>query len=116
MTISERIFMLLDAKKMTKAEFSRKSGIAPTTIQDWQKKGTNPSSDKIMKICEVLEITPYELLNGTDVPENRKADYLVIQKDSEEYNLLDIFYQCDEVARARLAGYLRALKDMQNES
>jgi len=42
MTISERIFMLMDEQKMTKAEFSRQTGIAATTIQDWQKKGNEP--------------------------------------------------------------------------
>ena len=90
-------------------------GIAATTIQDWQKKGTNPSSDKIMKICEVLDVTPYELLNGTDVPDGRETEQLIIQKGSEEYNLLDTYYQCDEAARKRLSGYLQALKDMQSE-
>lgn len=112
MTISERIFVLLDSKKMTKAEFSRQTGIAATTIQDWQKKGNNPSSDKIMKICEVLEITPYELLNGTETPEQQKPDRFVILKGSEEYTLLETFYQCDEPARKRLSGYLQALKEM----
>ena len=116
MTISERIFKLLETKKMTKAELSRRTGIAATTIQDWQKKGVNPSSDKIMKLCEVLEITPYELLNGTDVPDALKQEQFVIRKGSEEYSLLETYYQCDEDERKCLSGYLQALKDKKQGS
>ena len=64
MTISEKIFRLLDEQKMSQKEFSNKTGIPQSTISDWRKKNTNPASDKILIICEVLGITPYELLSG----------------------------------------------------
>ena len=34
------------------------------TIYDWQRKNTNPGADKIMVICEALQITPEELHVG----------------------------------------------------
>ena len=60
MTIGQRFFYLLEEKGMSQAEFSRRTGIATTTISDWRKKNTNPGSDKVMIICKALEV-PFEL-------------------------------------------------------
>ena len=46
-------------------DFSKATGIAQSTISDWKRKKTNPSADKIMIICNVLKVTPYELLQDT---------------------------------------------------
>lgn len=71
MTISERIFELLKERGYTQKEFSKKTGIAESTISDWKKKGTNPVSDKILTICDVLEVSPYYLLSGTEREERK---------------------------------------------
>lgn len=52
MTISERIFDILDKKGMSQKEFSLATGIPQSTISDWRKKNTNPASDKILIICD----------------------------------------------------------------
>ena len=54
MTIGERIFNIMEDRDMTQLEFSRLTGIAQSTISDWKRKRTNPASDKILIICEVL--------------------------------------------------------------
>lgn len=66
MIISERIFQVLKEKRISQKYFSEQTGIAQSTISDWKRKKTNPASDKIMAICNVLELTPYELLEGTE--------------------------------------------------
>ena len=71
MTISERIFELIRERGYTQKEFSKKTGIAESTISDWKKKGTNPVSDKILIICEVLEVSPYYLLSGIENKDGR---------------------------------------------
>ena len=62
MLISEKIFQIMNQKEMSQKEFSEWTGISQSTISDWKRKKTNPSADKILKICEVLGVTPYELL------------------------------------------------------
>ena len=57
MTVSERIFKIIDEENMTQKEISEKTGIPQSTISDWRKKNTNPASDKILIICEVLKVT-----------------------------------------------------------
>ena len=43
MTISEKIFKILDENRMTQKEFSHRTGIPQSTISDWRKKNTNPT-------------------------------------------------------------------------
>ena len=66
MLISERIYKYMEEKGISQLEFAKKTGISQSTVSDWKRKKTNPSADKIMIICEVLGISPYELLQGTD--------------------------------------------------
>ena len=111
MTISQRIFEILDEKKMTQKEFSQQTGIPQSTISDWRKKNTNPTSDKILIICEILGITPYELLSGVKEEGNRSREQrcMVVYDESEEGRVLQLFNQLDFGGRARLIGYLEAL-------
>ena len=64
MIISERIIKVLKERNMTQAEFAKQVGISTSTISEWKKRKTNPTVDKIMDICNVLQITPDQLLTG----------------------------------------------------
>ena len=68
MTVSERIFERLNQLSMTQKEFSDRTGILPSTISEWKKNKTNPSSEKILTICKVLDVSPEWLLSvkGSD--------------------------------------------------
>lgn len=68
MTISQRIFALLREKKLSQKELSEYTGISPAAISSWKSKGTNPSSDKIVKISEFLDVDVYYLLTGEYQP------------------------------------------------
>ena len=111
MTISDRIFQKLNEISMTQKEFSEKTGICQSTISEWKKNRTNPSSDKIMAICLVLEVTPEWLLSGTDPAGSRmnRQDFYVIDKDSEMGKLVCIYNAMNEDFRSRMAGYAEAL-------
>ena len=111
MTVGQRIFYLLEEKKMTQVEFSRRSGIATTTISDWRKKNTNPGSDKIMQICAALEVTPEYLLSGVCEDSNRgkSTDYMVIPKGTDERKLLEFFNDMPWMERTHLLSYAEKL-------
>ena len=70
-----------------------------------------------MIICDVLGVTPYDLLLGT---ENRKmkeympykdVDYVIVNKDSKEYALIETYQRMDYSMQQRLESYMKALKD-----
>lgn len=112
MQISERIYKYIAERGLSQIEFSKRTGISQSTISDWRRKGTNPSSDKIMIICDVLEVSPLELLTGVDGSSPDNVDFVVLNKKSGEYQMLEIYRQLDGDSRKRLEGYIAALKDM----
>lgn len=115
MLISERIFDRLKEKGMTQKEFTDLTGITPSTISDWKRKKTNPSADKILLICDVLNMSVYELLSGTENKNYRQLDYIIVDKASKEYLLVEEFRKLDKGKRNRLFGYLEALSDIKTK-
>lgn len=111
MTISEKIFGILDTRGISQKDFSIATGIPQSTISDWRKKKTNPSSDKILAICDVLDISPYELLSNVKEDGNRanKVGYRIIAEGTEEDILISAYERLDTKARGRLIGYIEAL-------
>lgn len=120
MTISERIFERLEQLDMTQKELSKRTGIKETAISEWRKKKTNPSSEKIMPICEALNVTPEWLLSGIDAAGSRKdhMDYFIVNKDTEIGKLISCYNELDPSFRERVMGYAQAfnsLKEKKNE-
>ena len=109
MIISERIFELLNSKGISQRDFAEKTGISQSTISDWKRKKTNPASDKIMLICDVLDVTPYELLSGIEKEKYKPLDYVVVDKNSEDYMYLELYRKCDAGQKSRVLGYMEAL-------
>ena len=72
MIISERVLKVLKERNMTQVEFAKQVGIASSTISEWKKRKTNPTADKIMDICNVLKITPEQLLSGKGIEDEEE--------------------------------------------
>ena len=118
MTVSEKIFELLNEREMSQKEFSEKTGISQSSISDWKRKKTNPVSEKIMIICEALSVTSEELLSGTEGTGSRSnpSDRYVIKKDTELGQFITDYQNLSEKYRNRQNGYLKAMKDMRKKS
>ena len=114
MTITERIIKLIKQRNMTQVEFARQIGIANSTISEWKKKGSCPSADKVMDICNVLKVTPEQLLTGigiddeediaTSNPESRFTPY--------DIQIIYNYHNLREEQQKRLVAYMEALKKL----
>ena len=118
MIISERIFKILKDKKMSQNAFAKKVGLASSTISDWKTKKTNPSADKIMTICEVLEVTPEQLLTGKGIDEGYVEPKPRKVKNDFELSKTDIrmikdVHGLKEAQRKRVLKYIEALKKVE---
>lgn len=113
-TISDRIFELLKERGMSQKEFAQRTGIAESSISDWKKKKTNPVSDKILIISEVLGVSPYYLLSGAEHRGERSRENMlyVISKDSELGILIETYQSLETGMQRKLQGYLEALADL----
>ena len=118
MTVSERIFVRLNQLSMSQKEFSEKTGILPSTISEWKKKKTNPLSEKIMPICDALDVTPEWLLTGVSSAGNGEADaeYYAVKKDSEKGRLIAYYERLDPKFRERVMGYAEAFATIKRNS
>lgn len=113
MTISERIIERLNQISMTQKEFSEKTGIKESTISEWKKNKTNPSSDKILGICRALDVSAEWLLSGVDPAASREKnhEYYVVDVNTETGELIAEFNKLDKSNRDRLIGYITALSE-----
>ena len=113
MTISERIFEKLHELDMSQKTFSEQTGIRQSTISEWKKKKTNPTSEKIMSICKALDVSPEWLLSGAESRGDyrNQSDWFVIGKDSEVGYLVKTYNSMSARSRARLQGYMESLAD-----
>ena len=110
MTIGERIFRIMNEKNISMPELSRMTGISRHTIFDWQRRNTNPGADKIMVICEALQITPEELLVGKQDNEKPEYDHSIITDDIE----MQIMKECHDLSEAKKKRLLAYVSMLQN--
>ena len=84
--------------------------------QRMEEKKTNPTADKIMDICNVLQITPEQLLTGKGIedeeeivaasPESRFTPY--------DIQLIEDYHGLKEEQKKRLMAYVEALKKIES--
>ncbi len=116
MTISERILKVLKDRNMTQAEFAKQVGIATSTISEWKKRKTNPTADKIMDICNVLQITPEQLLTGKGIEDEENITVTSRESCFTPYDiqLVQDYHGLKEEQQKRLIAYMEALKKIQS--
>ena len=83
---------------MTQKEFSEKTGISQSTISEWKSKRTNPTSEKIMIICDTLNVTPEWILSGPSKTGNRgnELPWYDIDRNTELGRLVSQYREPDE--------------------
>ena len=91
-------------------------GIGNSTISEWKKKKTNPTAEKIIDICNVLQITPEQLLTGKGIEDEKE---IAISTPESRFTPLDIrmidaFHGLKEAQLKRLIAYMEALMKLEN--
>ena len=101
---------------MTQVEFAKQVGIATSTISEWKKKKTNPAADKIMNICNVLQITPEQLLTGKGIEDEEEIAAASPESRFTPYDiqLIEDFHGLKEEQQKRLVTYMEALKKIES--
>ena len=113
MTISERMFQIMEEQGISQYRLSKMTGISTKTISDWRSKKTNPGSDKIMIICEALQVSPEMLLTGRGRTETfGSLPYIDTEiKEDAEGQLVDSFRTFSEDKKRRLLAYMNMLEN-----
>ncbi len=106
MKIYEKIFARLDELHMSQIELSRKTGIATSTISDWRKKKINPQADKLVPLCNALDMSLVDLLCDQKAElEWTATDYLI-----DEKHILELFRASDYESKRRMIRYIELVE------
>ena len=116
MTVSERIIKVLKERNMTQAEFAKQVGIASSTISEQKKKKTNPTVEKIMDICNVLQITPEQLLTGKGIEDEKEIATAMPESrfTPQDIRMIEDYHGLREEQQKRLMAYMEALKKIES--
>ena len=112
MNVGSRINALMESKKMTQKEFCQKTGLPQSTVSEWTRNDKCPSADKVLRICDALEVTPYELLQDTAGEKSGKInnlDYIIVSEGTDKYLLLEKYDRLSQDLKNRVMGYIQAL-------
>ena len=86
MTISQRIFNVMEQKHLKQSDLAKYIGIASSSVTDWKKKGSIPSADKIVKISEFLNVSIDYLLGVSNEPNLKQ----LVSNDNIEISKLNV--------------------------
>lgn len=66
MTVNERIFNLMEQENIKNADLAKHLNVKNNVITNWKTRGTEPPIKYLVPICELLNVTIYELLEIED--------------------------------------------------
>ena len=116
MSISERIFQIMKERHLSQKTFSELTGISYSTISDWKRKNTSPTADRIMTICNVLQVTPEFLLEG-DIDKMPSAPFDFSGSfDPQVLRLIEFYTNLDDDRKRLLWIYIETLNLLKLDS
>lgn len=99
MDTKDRIFKLLDAKKIEQKAFAADVGVSPSIVSNWRKGKSNSYNDYLVKIAQVLGTTTADLLGEKQQSSPSKTD-----------RLLEVFGDLTEDEKQDVARYVDLVK------
>lgn len=73
---SQRLAALMEAKEISVKALADYVGVSTVAVRKWLNKGDVPRGDRLIKLCEILGVTPAFLVFGDDTarPQTVRAD------------------------------------------
>lgn len=104
MTISERMFSLLDEKRLSASGLCKVLGVGTNQTTNWKQRNTDPPAKYIVLICEYLGCSLEYLLTGQ---ETEKAPAPGMSENGRE--MLELYEQLPEREQLLLLGRLQEM-------
>ncbi len=113
MIISERIFYVMEQKKISQSELSRRTSISVKNISDWKRKKTNPNAESLLPICIALDITPNQLLTGKGIEPDYDGADMEYEVSNTDIKILKQMHSLGDEQFKRLMAYMKALQKLE---
>lgn len=99
MNVIVNIENLMKKKGISVYRLEKDTGIKQSSFSHW-KKGTQPTVDKIIKICEYLKVTPDQIFGYNDSEDDPDQEDLT----ENEIELLKYFRQLPDREQVKMIG------------
>ena len=99
MNVIENIENLMKQKGISAYKLEKETGIKQSSFSHW-KKGTQPTVDKIIKICEYLKVSPNIIFRYNEPEEDPDQEQLT----ENEKEMLKYFRQLPEREQVKMIG------------
>ena len=113
MTISQRIFSLLEQKGLTQKMLAESIGVSAAAVSEWRKKGTTPSAEKISAIAEFLGVSVEYILTGqtssNSLKNENNTDILIAGNSENSKNIVSSFYESQERENKEILNLINGL-------
>ena len=70
MNISERLFLIMEEKRIKNSNLAEKLSVKPQIITNWKTRGTTPPMEYLPTICEVLGVSWEYLITGKETKQH----------------------------------------------
>lgn len=113
MKIIDRIFLLMDEKDIRPVDLANALGIRTSVISNWKSRRSDPPSNQIVQICDLLGVSVDYLLTGKEDstkvahPQNKTLN-------SEDKEILDLWHCLSYENKAIVKGKMFELKKEQD--
>lgn len=114
MTISERLFEIMDEKSVTAYALCQKVGIGTSTVNNWKSRNTDPPAKLIVPICDYLGCSMEYLLTGQEPQDTKKEPTQEMSLD--ELEMLELFRALPYKEQQRAIGRLQTLVEVSKEN
>ena len=84
MTLGERLLAYRNRVGLSQEKLAEKIGVTRQTISKWETNQSTPDFDKIIPLCEILEITTEELIKGEKEAQNSELEEIKQENDKAE--------------------------------
>ncbi|GEM_PF-945337 len=117
----DRILNLMDAHNITAAKLTSDLEIANSSITDWKKRKSRPSTEAIIKIANYFNVSTDYLLTGKEYKNDKESTNLIqdlnIEKkfyitDSDERNLITGFRKLNDKNKGIILGKLESILEI----
>lgn len=103
--MSNNLGRIMQEKGITRYRLSKLSGVAQSTIADWENERSNPSADKLAKVANVLGVSVEQLLGGED-GQNKTP---VVRYNERDVKVLEAFKKLPSELRDATYQYILSL-------
>lgn len=101
--ITNRIFYLLDEKKISQSELARMLGIRQSTISGWRLKKNEPEAELLEPIAQALNVSLLWLITGKELP---------LPILPEEQKLLQYYNSSNQDGKGRILEYAKFISEL----